>query len=101
MSCFPKKVDNDLQTTSGFRASKTSATSCGRDYSCECNGKKVSGLVTLALAAIALIFAIIFAAGVFGGGKMGLIAGGLTVTSMMLFAISCVLLAHKQDMPIT
>ncbi len=69
----------------------------GREYSCACEGRKVFGLMALVGAAVALIFAVIFAAGVFGGGEMGIIAGGLTVGSMVSFAIAAALLIPKQE----
>ena len=69
----------------------------GREYSCACNTRMVSGLIALVMAAVALIFAAILAAGVFGGGETGLIAGGLTVGSMVAFAIAAVLLIPKRE----
>lgn len=69
---------------------------CGHDYSCEINGRKVLGLLALIAAAAMVVFAPILAAGVFGGGEMGFIAGGLTVGGMIMFGIAAVLLVPKR-----
>ena len=71
--------------------------SSGREYSCACHARNACGLMALVVAAVALIFAAILAAGVFGGGETGLIAGGLTVGSMVAFSIAAVLLIPRRD----
>lgn len=62
-------------------------------------GRKVSGTVILVVAAVALIFGFIVAAGVFGQGEMGYVAGGLVVGSMVLTGIGAYLLVFKHKAP--
>ena len=86
----------EVQTTESVAEVSTRIVS-GHEYNCVCKGNQLVGLIVLVAAAVALIFAIILAAGVFGGGEMGLIAGALTVGSMLMFAIAAVLLVPKQE----
>lgn len=70
---------------------------CGRSYSCSCNGKQIGGLIVLVAGAAMLIFAVLLAAGLFGGGETGFVAGGLTVGSMILFGVGVVLAIPKES----
>jgi hypothetical protein len=64
----------------------------GRQYSCEFDKKQVGGLTSLVLATVMVIFATILATGVFGGGTMAFIAGGLSIASMAAFGLGAYLL---------
>jgi hypothetical protein len=103
MSCFGFQKQGGVAGESQVAITETVLTSKGTSFnhnsSCACNGKKVAGLITFVISIIALICAIILATNVFGGGETGLIAGGLVVGGVILLAISCILLARKQDMP--
>lgn len=69
-------------------ADKKVGSNVGRTYSCHFNQKRVGGLVALVVAAAVLIFAIVFASGIFGGGEIAFIAGGLTLMSMLGFGLA-------------
>ena len=69
---------------------------CGR-YSCNCNSKKIAGLVALVAAAVAIIAAAVIVSGIFGAGQMFFIAGGLAIVGMLSIALSAYLLTSDED----
>jgi hypothetical protein len=69
----------------------------GHSYSC--NQKFVGGVITLVVASVLMIFAAILAAGVFGGGVKGFVAGGFAIGSMFLFGMSILLFFPKDKTP--
>ncbi len=68
---------------------------CGRDVTCHVETKSVLGVIALVIAAAMLIFALLLASGIFGGGETGFIAGGLTVGTMISLAIAAILLIPR------
>ena len=73
-------------------ATEKTGSFCGRKVECELNCKYFWGLVALVAAAVLISLAAVLAAGVFGGGQMGFIAGGLTIGSMIALGAAVVLL---------
>src|SRR5262245_34499522 len=61
----------------------------GRSFSLD--KRKLVGIIFVIIACVSFIFAAILASGVFGAGKMGLIAGGLAILSIFALgpAIYC------------
>jgi hypothetical protein len=62
----------------------------------QCTRRKIAGLILLCLGALAIVLACLFAAGRFGGGAMGFVAGGLVVSSVILFVVAARLLIPSQ-----
>lgn len=62
-------------------------------------GNKITGTVILVAALVTLIFGFIVAAGVFGQGEMGYVAGGLVVGSMVLTGLGAYLLVFRHKSP--
>jgi len=87
------------QENSAFnqKASKKVGEKEGRTYSCDCNKKQIIGLVSLVVAAVLLIFAIVLASGIFGVGKIAFASGGLTIASMFGFGTAAFLFAPKPE----
>lgn len=56
-----------------------------------------TGSVALIAGLIAVVLAVVFAAGVFGGGKMYIAAGVLAISSIPAFVLSAKFLIKKDD----
>ncbi|HEY4832426.1 MAG TPA: hypothetical protein VIH61_07715 [Waddliaceae bacterium] len=91
--CFTSKVapENNSFTESRFNKKENKGALDGHTCSCVWDKKSVIGVIALVIAAIMLIFAIILASGVFGGGTKGFIAGGLVIGSMIAFGTAAFL----------
>lgn len=67
----------------------------GRKYFCHCNYRKMAGVISLVVASVMFLFASVLASGMFGGGTLAFIAGGLTIASMISFGVAAYCLVQR------
>jgi hypothetical protein len=64
---------------------------------CDCNQRKIGGLVAIITSTILVLIAALLASGIFGPGNMGFIAGGLTIASMLGYGLAAYFLLSEPE----